>query len=229
MILKLGQILLVLLLLTTGVGAAPNIVQSVVVDFPVNGRVIVQAHEEVGQFPKMLFISEKRANVLLLSSITDEDKLLTEAESNLRFRVIRASGFPGPMVMSVGLFHGGSDNQFFLTVFGEVDGKIVRLNDNPLFANIQGGYYLGYLNKNLGYGLAVWTFIWGNAINESHYSEHKYQIEIYQLRGRRLQRTLRRISRRVYDWDKGANSLRELGIRVTDQRTGIPGINESLE
>ena len=150
MILLLGRTFLFLLLLTAAVSASPNIVQSLVVSFPVNGRVIVQAREEPGKFPQMLFVSERTANLLLVSSIEDADKWLIPedgenagAQPNLRFRVIDSAGFGSPMVMSVGVFHGGSDNAYFLTVFGEVDGKILRFNDKPLFANVQGGYYLG--------------------------------------------------------------------------------------
>lgn len=234
--LKIGQSFLFLLLLAIGVSAAPNIVQSLVVNFPVNGQVIVQAHEEVGKFPQMVFISKQTGKVLLRSSIEDKEKWLIPMEGDnvggqpdLRFRVVRASGFSTPMIMSVGVHHGGSDNAFYLTVFGEVGGKIHRLNDRPMFANIQGGYYLGYLNKKLGYGLAVWNFIWGKGVNESHYSNHKYDIEIYQLHGGNFKRTLRRISKKMYDSDKGANSLLELGIKVADQRTGIPKIKDDLE
>lgn len=214
---------------------SPKIVQSLVVNFPVSGRVMVQSIEEVGKFPRMLFISQKTGKVLLDNSIEDEDKWLIPAndselsQPNLRFRVIRSPGFKSPMIMSVGLYHGGSDNAFYLTVFGEVDGKITRLNQKPIVAAIQGGYYLGYLNKKFGYGLAAWCFIWGNGINESHYSEHKYQMEIYQLQSGRLKQTLRKVSRRMYDSDEGFHSFRELGIKVSDQRSGIPKIKDSLE
>ena len=233
MILLLGRTFLFLLLLTAAVSASPNIVQSLVVSFPVNGRVIVQAREEPGKFPQMLFVSERTANLLLVSSIEDADKWLIPedgenagAQPNLRFRVIRSAGFGGPMVMSVGGFHGGSDNAYFLTVFGEVDGKILRFNDKPLFANVQGGYYLGYLNKKFGYGLAVWNFIWEDG--KPHYAEHKYEAEIYQVQGGKLKRKLRHISRRTYDSNNGANSLRELGMKVRDQRMGIPKVKDSL-
>src|SRR2546423_15698848 len=116
MISKLGRILVFLMLASTGVRAAPTIVQSLLVNFPVNGRVIVQAREEVGKFPQMLFISEKTRQALLLSSIEDREKWLipeagdtAEAQPGLRFRVIHSRGFGSPLVMSVGLFNGGSD------------------------------------------------------------------------------------------------------------------------
>ena len=199
--LKVGKAFLFLLLLSGGANATPNVVQSLVVNFPSNGRVIVQAREEVGEFPQMLFISEKTGKILLRSSIEDKDKWLIPekdnllSQPNLRFRVVRSSGFRSPIIMSVGVDYGGSDNHFYLTIFGEVDGKISRLNQKPMFANIQGGYYLGYLNKKFGYGLATWNFIWGKGINESHYSEHKYNIEIYPLQDGKFKQALRRVSR----------------------------------
>ncbi len=76
MILRLGKAFLFLLLLAGGANATPDIVQSLIVNFPANGRVIVQAREEVGKFPQMLFISEKTGKVLLRSSIEDENKWL---------------------------------------------------------------------------------------------------------------------------------------------------------
>ena len=148
-------------------------VQSVVVEFPSNGRVIVQAKEEVGRFPSMLFISEKNGAVLLRRTIRDKSRWLVPvndglAPPDLRFRLIRSTGFYSPLIMSVGVDHGGSDNHFYLTVFGEIEGKLRSLNDQPIFANIQGGYYLGRLNDKLGDGLVAWNFMWGNGINEGH-------------------------------------------------------------
>lgn len=211
-----------------------NVVQSSIVDFPANGRVIVRSVEEVGKFPQMLFLSQKTGKVLLRSSIEDERKWLvpnndtSAMQPDLRYRVVRSPGFKGPMIMSVGLFHGVSDDLYYLTVFGEVNGEIRRLNQQPFLANIQGGYFLGYLNKKLGYGLAVWDFIWGDDIRESHYSEHKYEIEIYTIQDGQLKQTLRKVSRKMYDSEDGANSLLELGIRAVDQRSGVPEIKESL-
>ena len=178
MILRLARTLFCFLLFSSCVSAAPVVVQSLVVNFPANGRVIVQAREEIGKFPQMLFISEKTSKVLHHSPIEDEEKMARSrnavdkitAQPELRFRVIRSYGFRSPMIMSVGVYHGGSDSAFFLTIFGEVGGKIHCFNEKPIFANIQGGYYLGYLNKKFGYGLAAWNFIWGNGMHESHYS-----------------------------------------------------------
>src|SRR5438876_8008250 len=173
---------------STAVRAAPEVVQSLAVNFPVNGRVIVQAREEIGKFPEMIFTSARTREPLLLTSIEDKDKWLIpldgetrEARPALRFSVIHSHGLASPVIMSVALFNGGSDDAFYLTLFTEVAGQIRRLNDKPFFANVQGGYYFGYLSKTFGNGLAVWNFVWGDG--KEHYTDHKYQIEIYRLRG----------------------------------------------
>ena len=210
----------------------PKVVQSEVVDFPLNGRVIVESIEEVGKFPQMVFRSEKTGKVLLRSSIEDEDEwLIPEKDSiakqpALRFRTINSEGFKSPIIMSVAIDHGGSDNHYYLTIFGELNGKLIRLNEEPLFANIQGGFYLGHLNENFGYGLVVWNFKWGGG--EAHDSPHHYNIEIYKIQNRKLKQVVKKVSKKKYDCDKGFNSLRELGIKAADQRKEILEIKDSL-
>ena len=104
---------------------------------------------------------------------------------------------------------------------------MVRLNDKPFFTNVQGGYYFGALNKRFGQGLAVWNFVWDDG--KEHYTNHKYQIDIFLLRRGKLRRTLTTTSRRTYDTGNGAHSLRELGIRGYDQRAGIPRIEDAIK
>jgi hypothetical protein len=212
--------------------SSPKIVQTSVVRFPVNGDVVVQACEEIGKFPLIVFISKKTGRILYRNSIEDKDKWLLWQKNDalshpdLRFGIINSSGFKTAVIMSVGIMHGGSDDAFFLTTFGEIKGKILRLNLKPMFANIQGGYYLGHLNKKYGYGLAVWNFVWGHGPDESHYSAHHYEIELYRLQGDRLVRILHKITKRMYDTDKNADSLHELGIFAKDQRKQIPYIKD---
>ena len=65
-----------LMLFSCAVSAAPEIAQSAVVNFPANGRVTVEAREEIGKFPQMVFTSQRRHQELLLASIEDKDKWL---------------------------------------------------------------------------------------------------------------------------------------------------------
>src|SRR6266446_2279891 len=116
---SLAWVCCIVLMSSVGASAAPRVVQSMVVEFPSNGRVIVQAKEEVGRFPSMLFISGKNGAVLLRRTIRDKGRWLVPvndgpARPDLRFRVIRSTGFDSPLIMSVGVDHGGSDNHFYL-------------------------------------------------------------------------------------------------------------------
>jgi hypothetical protein len=194
----------------------------------------VEAREEVGKFPRMVFTSQRTHQELLLASIEDKDKWLIplegetkESRPSLRFRVIHSRGLPTPIIMAVAVYYSGSDDAFFLTLFTESNGKMVRLNDKPLFTNVQGGYYFGTLNQGFGRGLAVWNFVWDDG--KPHYTDHKYEIEIYALRRGKLRREFKTISRHTYDTGKGANSLRELGIKAYDQRAGIPRIEDAIK
>jgi len=233
MIRNLIQTSTLLVLLSSAVAAAPAIAQSEVVNFPVNGRVAVEAREEVGKFPHVVFTSQRTHRQLLLSFIEDKDKWLipladepSSARPVVRFRVIRVRGFNTPMIMAVALRTGGSDDGFYLAMFGEIGGKVRRLNETPFITNVQGGYYFGYLNKRFGYGLAVWNFIWDRG---PHYTDHTYHIDVYRLRGGKFMRTFQTVSRRAYYTGKGALALRELGIQAYDQRNGIPVIRDATK
>lgn len=209
----------------------PNIVQSTIVNFPVGGRVVVQSIEEIGKFPQMVFTSERTSEVLHRSSIEDEDKwLIPEKDSSfsqpgLRFLVVRSASFESPIIISVAVAPGGSDNHFYLTLFGEINGKIKRINQTPLLSHIQGGFHLGYLNEKFGYGLAIWNFLWEDG---THYDNHKYEIVIFKLQNGELKEEFRKISKKKYNLDTSFNSLRELGIKARDQREKIPIIQEYL-
>ena len=229
-------LLLLFILVTCSSAASARIVESRIVDFPVNGRVIVQAREEIGQFPRMVFISKRTGVVLLTSPIEDPDNWLIPqkdselAQPILRFRPIHSAGFNGPMIMSVAVRFGGSDNGYYLNAFAEVRGKVRRVTTTPLVMNNLGGFYLGYLNKKFGYGLAVWDFIWasGPDIGEAHYGIHKYNIRIFRMSGGQFKPVLHKVSRKRYNGDHCSMALREIGIRAHDQRREIPRIRRAL-
>ena len=100
--------------------------------------------------------------------------------------------------LSVGIYYGGSDNLYYLTVFGETNGKLIRLNEEPLLSNVQGGYYLGHLNEKIGYGLAVWNFEWGNG--EARDSPHYYKIKIYKIQNGKFKQVVKKVSKKKYIW-----------------------------
>lgn len=211
----------------------PTITQSKIVNFPRIGTVRVEAIEQIGKFPEMVFKDVKSGKVVFRSSITDSDGWLKPTDDEeftqpfLRFRVVRSPGFSSPLIMAVAVRPGGSDHLFLSVVFGEVNGKITRLNTNPIETNIQGGYYLGYLNRKLGYGLVSWCFDWESS--EIHYDYHHYYIDIYTISNGRFRKTFSSRSKRKYGPVDSYRALNEFGIKGKDVRRTMPDMKEFVE
>jgi hypothetical protein len=189
--------------------SGPKITQSAIVRFPHHGAVRVESVEQVGRFPQIVFTDLKNHAVVFRSAITDSDGWLKPTDEEftkpfLRFREVRSAGFPSPLIMAVAVTPGGSDDGFSLAVYGEIDGKFARLTDKTIDTDIQGGYYLGFLNKELGYGLVSWEFIWDDA----HYAPHRYFMTIYRLQGGKFRKVLSVRSRRKYDPYHSSEPLR---------------------
>jgi hypothetical protein len=212
-----------------------SVVQSSVVTFPTLGKVDVKAIETVGNRPKMEFSSVDSHKKLLIAEIKDKDDLFTLYEHDdgsdgpyIRYRVLDHAGLPAPVIMSVVMYPGGSDDGFYLSLFTEINGRIVNITPKPHGLGVQGGWHLGYLGPKYGYGLAEWSFIWRFG-EEGHYSSHRYLDETYTFTGTHFIRVLKRTSRHKYDPAYGYKSLGELGISVKDQRIGIPYFRDYLE
>jgi hypothetical protein len=180
-----------------------------------------------------MFKDIKSQKVVFRSSITDSDgwlKLTDDKELTqpfLRFRVVRSPGFPFPLITALAVRPGGSDHLFLLVMFSEVNGKIVRLNNKAVETNVQGGYYLGYLNKKFGYGLAAWGFQWDSS--EIHYDYHHYYIDIFTLSNGRFRKASSLRSTRKYGPVDSYRALREFGIKGKDLRRTMPDMEEFIE
>ncbi|HSB10004.1 MAG TPA: hypothetical protein VLM38_11015 [Blastocatellia bacterium] len=213
--------------------AQKQIAQSLTVDFPANGSVIVQARERIGRFPEIRLVSKQSGKVLLRRTIADGEGWLKpranagqDVQPFLRFRVVRPKGLAGPCILAVAVRPGGSDNAFYGILISEIQGRLSVLTRSPAFTNIQGGFYFGRLSEKLGLGFASWNFVWG--ADEAHYAKHRYRVEIFCLQDGRLVKTKTHLSRRRYSGN-GVASLRELGIFAMDQRVGIPDVKGYLE
>jgi hypothetical protein len=213
--------------------AASRPAQSLVIGFPASGRVIVQAQEEIGKNPRMILISERTGKVLLDYGFQGvEDRLKPTGkwpgvDPFLRFRVIHSGGFRTPLILAVAVALGGSDEAYWGVVIGEVDGILKALTQDEMFIQVQGGFYAGFLNKELGYGLVVWNFDWVFG-DEIHYDYHHYEVEVFTLKGDRFVSRRKYLSKHRYK-SNGAKALRELGIYARDLRVGIPRVREHVK
>jgi hypothetical protein len=209
----------------------PTVVQSAIVHFPQHGAVRVESIEQVGEFPKIVIADVKDHAVLYHNVITDPDGSLKPrddefAQPCLRFREIISPGFPSPLIMAVAVTPGGSDTGSYLAIFGETNGKFERLTNNLIGTAIQGGFYLGFLNRKFGYGLISWCFDWNFDASEGHYDYHHYLMEIYLLRNGRFRKVFSSMSRRRYLPEQSSRPLHELGIKVKDLRKTMPKVKE---
>lgn len=218
--------------LKEAVSHEPRVVQSFIIHFPVHGAVRVKSIEQIGKFPKIVFSDVKSGRILFQSSTRDRDGWLKPTDDEftqpfLRFREVRSPGFRTPLVMAVAVRPGGSDDAFYLTVFGEVNGKISRLVTPPIYTNVQGGFYLGYLNRRLGYGLVSWCFVWDES--EIHYDSHHYSMEVYSLQDGKFRKVISSVSKRKYHPPNAYRALRELGINARDLRRTLPIMKEWVD
>jgi len=130
------------------------------------------------------------------------------------------------VILAVAVCPGMTGNSFWATAIGEIDGKLDVLTPGEIYATNQGGFYIGYLNKELGCGLIAWDFIWGQG--EFHYASHHYRYDIYKLEARQFVREHRYHSKRKYD-GSGAEGLQEIGIHVRDDRESMSKVKDYLE
>lgn len=219
------------LIVVTTVFSTPRIVQSRLVVFPKAGPVLVQAREETGHNPKIVVLAQHSRKVLLTHEISapeDELKPTTDQppvyNAFVRFQVLRPACFATPLILATAVAPGGSDHGFWSAVIGETNGKLTVLIPNAL-NHVQGGLYLGYLNKQFGCGFVGWNFVWNDG---SHYDQHPYEVEIYMWRGGQLVPQPKYESKRKYVGN-GAAALRELGIRAQDQRRQIAKVKRYVE
>jgi hypothetical protein len=209
----------------------PVVVQTEVVNFPKIGDVIIEAVEQVGHFPKIVFREGISKRIIFENAIKDKSQYLIPeggyaSDPFLRFTALRSAGSTLPYVMAVAATPGGSDCGFYAVVYGIANGKIARLSNGLIVTAVQGGFYFGKLNNRLGFGFVGWDFDWSDG---AHYDQHRYWVTAYQLNGGRLIKVLHHLTRHKYDSDEGSRAPLEFGLQVTDQRQFIPKINEYLE
>jgi hypothetical protein len=209
----------------------PVVVQSEVVYFPGLGGVIVEAIEQVGHFPKLVFKAKNSKRILLQSTLADPDRFLVPqggyaTDPFLRFQVIKVPRTRSPFIMAVAVTPGASDCGFSGTMYGLAGDKIARLFGGLVSSAVQGGLYFGKLNERLGYGFVGWDFDWNQG---AHYDRHKYWVTVYQLKGERLVKVLHRLTHHKYELEDNSKAPLEFGFRVTDQRRGLPKANEFLD
>lgn len=186
------------------------------VNFPGVGRVKVTAYETEGLEARLVF-EQVESGKKLIDVVMGND--------TLRFRVMRITGLPEPLVVGVGVTPRGSDSSWEASVFGAVGGELKDLTRNEaLQFGDKGGFSFTSLGGGRDVGVAVWDFVW-DFDNESHVDAHKYEVKLYKWN---------RVNAR-FEWDKVFRTpgrfysykpaLRSVGMSFKDVRAGIPAFD----
>lgn len=151
------------------------------VTFPKNGEVTAQVIEEVGK-PFIVRFVKGYDEDLLAQFVMNQNDYIREyfysfVDPKIRLKVIKIEGIPSPLIHMVIAQAGGSGYSFWSALFGEINGKIRLLTPPTTTFSWEGGVQLGDLGKGNGIGVAIWNYIWDD--NESHFDDHRYQVDCY--------------------------------------------------
>jgi hypothetical protein len=227
----LGATVLLALLNVPSSAEASHVVQSATVSFMRIGEVIVRALEPEGHLPQLVLAEASTGRLLLVTDVGTSDPEANESyvihrdwgpsSPRVRFLVRRVTGVPNPLVLAVAIRPGGSDCRYAASIVGAFDGELKNLTPSRLWTNAEGGFAVGNLGGDRGFGLIRWNFIWGN---EAHSGPHRYEVSIFRfdptgLRFKLLQNTT---SSRKYA--NGEEFLTELGFHCRNLLRDFPDL-----
>ncbi len=214
----------------TAKDAGPRVSQQLWVKFPKAGLVQVRAVENYDERMRIEVLDGETDALLYTFQAPTDAQPNAEQEkfgtAFLRFRVLRDLGLPQPLILVVAVRPGGSGHGFYVSLIGEVGGRLKVLTRERLTTNNQGGIHVGDLGGGRGMGVAIWSPIWDPDC-EAHYGAHQFEVEQNPLdvrRGRFVKgRTVR--SRKKYG-GHGEGALGELRLGYTDLLQDMPDVSE---
>ena len=171
------------LLNVPAVASESGAAQSAAVYFPGVGTVRVEALELEGHLPRMVLTEQSTGRQLLSTDLGTSwpDRYVIHHDwgvmcPRLRFRWLRMSGLPSPLILAAVMTPGTSDCGYLSVVISAVKGHLKVLTPEPLWTDVEGGVYVGDLGGGRGYGLVRWDFIWGH---EAHVDPHQFEVSIF--------------------------------------------------
>ncbi len=116
-------------------GDSPKVLNSAKVNFPVEGRVAIEAIVKQGEHPHILFRSASDGKLLLNAIVgkTNDWKEFTNANEpnyiheKLGLIVLHRPGLPEPLIVALAMDAGASDCRYNTALFGEVRGQLQEL------------------------------------------------------------------------------------------------------
>jgi hypothetical protein len=208
-----------------------EVVEAKEVDFPIAGKVLVRAVEDIGNVPKLIMTNPKTGEIVFEYENNDpeldlvlriRDDRMPYLQAFIRFLILTSDKDLSPLILAMIVRPGGSDSSFMSVVIGEVNGKIMLLTPETIDTSAQGGIFVGNLNRRFGFGIVVWNFIWDSG---AHYSLHPYEIKLFSFSDSKFEIKLNYITKHKYHGN-GVEALREIGIFAHDLREEMEKVME---
>jgi hypothetical protein len=200
------------------------------VEFPVIGPVTIRASLPMNQFPVVSFF-DRNGKLLLSQKLGTDNALLFRANplentDGGENPTVRFKQVPGPVpdqlaILSIAMFHGGSDCAYEGTLIGEHNDHLKSFFTKPVGNNAEGGMYVGDLGDGKGYGFASWNFIWDMG-TESHVDPHRYRVKLYRFDHNSGTMVLFFDRKTAKKYEDPQNALSEFGLKYEDILASLP-------
>lgn len=184
--------------------------QTAVVRFGDLGSLSVQSIEPVGDQPELV-ISDSRGGRIFSARVGERSFPEEVIKPILRFAVVDAPGSKSPLILAVAVDTVADGCRSDVIVVGESGHALTNLPIAPrLQQHVWGeGVYLGDLNNNLGFGLAIWYPVIGD---EAVMGDHRYGVSLYRFNPERSQFTLIKNLISMQTHHTPEDALTELGL-----------------
>ncbi len=221
--------------LTSTATSPKRIAQEATVNYPQLGAIRIRAIEQLNTPMRLEFYSLKTKKNLATIKPSD-DSMASPVSECIRFQIINDKRFAAPLIYLVTVSMGGSDGTFWGQLIGWRDNKFQVLNEEKFETAIQGGFYVGELGEQHGFGVAVWQFLWCPEedsepnCREAHYDNHRYELRLYPLDVNKLIFQTGVVMRTKNKHDgHGEKALTEFGFSLRDLRKDNPRLRKMME
>lgn len=188
--------------------------------FPAGGFPTARFQNEAGQVLYSVPVGSSDPDIFRIDDEAPDPKYPNLGPSKMVYFVIESKPLP-TSVLVIAMYTGGSDCEYLPALVGPVRGKLKSWLQQEPVVNGQGGFYVGDLGHQRGFGLAAWTFIWEDG---AHWGSHRYHVHLYRIDPKTGTSSLvfKGDTRRKYG--EGTDALKEFGLSYENVLSKSPAL-----
>ena len=188
--------------------------------FPAGGFPTARFQNEAGRVLYSVPVGGSHLDIFQIDQEAPDPKYRDLGPSTMAYFVIESKPQP-TSVLAIAMYTGGSDCEYVPAIVGPVRGELKSWLQQEPVVNGQGGFYVGDLGQQRGFGFAAWTFLWENG---AHWGSHRYQVKLYRIDPKTGTSSLvfKRNTRRKYG--EGSAALKEFGLNYQNVLSRSPAL-----